>query len=589
MTGFLLTEQPPRIGVETVINVDPSGEVRLDGVCAAPAKGRFRRTRRGTAVRAAWRARGRPGRPTCSGFPGLIRVAVTIDRQCERLTGFVTDQPPGGPRLRGHVTGERLPQSGFVLFTVYPSCIGVARGGSRGTLVSIQRLPGFHEPVEITVVGLPMGLTVPPTTIAGDQRGVLLPVAAVSTAAIGGSIAATVNGTAADFVESAPLTVFVRPSEAGLDGAFGAGGAAPVGPFSPSEATDLGAIAAQADGKLLVGASTQIIRPPAGGGPTIVNAVYRLTASGMPDASFGSDSAVLPDGGVLVDFSPAAVGLGGGGAVVVAGVDGGAVRALRFTSAGDPDVGFGSSVVPAAGVDRRVYALAIDSAQRVVVLFGEADACRLARFTASGGLDGAFGGTGVVSLAGPCVPAGLVIRGDDGVVVAGSLGSGEAAHVLLAALGPNGAPDLAFGTGGTNVMVAGVAAGIAAHADGYVVASTLVVGDAGTLRVARYDATGTVDLGFGEVGVRSVDFGAPTLAAGLAVRSDGRIVAVGNVSSYRCDPALGFARLTTDGTLDAGFADAGRATSLARRATVVATMADDGVAVGGGPIVRIVP
>ena len=75
------------------------------------------------------------------------------------------------------------------------------------------------------------------------------------------------------------------------------------------------------------------------------------------------------------------------------------------------------------------------------------------------------------------------------------------------------------------------------------------------LQLARYDAGGALDTSFSDDGRLETSFYADTLGYGLAFDSTGRAVAFGKAGG-----AFAVARLNTDGTLDATFADDGKQT-----------------------------
>ena len=77
-------------------------------------------------------------------------------------------------------------------------------------------------------------------------------------------------------------------------------------------------------------------------------------------------------------------------------------------------------------------------------------------------------------------------------------------------------------------------------------------------RLSRYNADGTQDLGFGTNGVVIVTFNnASDTARGLALQSDGKIVVVGRALGGTLDD-FGVARFNADGTLDTGFGTSGK-------------------------------
>lgn len=82
--------------------------------------------------------------------------------------------------------------------------------------------------------------------------------------------------------------------------------------------------------------------------------------------------------------------------------------------------------------------------------------------------------------------------------------------------------------------------------------------------VARFGADGALDQSFGQNGFATIDFdngAGGDQAAGMAIDRDGRIVVAGSTHGAGLQSAdFAVARLNADGTLDASFGDAGKAT-----------------------------
>jgi len=81
--------------------------------------------------------------------------------------------------------------------------------------------------------------------------------------------------------------------------------------------------------------------------------------------------------------------------------------------------------------------------------------------------------------------------------------------------------------------------------------------------LARYDAEGVLDAGFGSGGKVTTTFGSTAdLAQGVALQPDGRIVVAGS-SGYpqQRDEAFALARYNVDGSLDLGFGTGGKVTT----------------------------
>jgi uncharacterized delta-60 repeat protein len=127
--------------------------------------------------------------------------------------------------------------------------------------------------------------------------------------------------------------------------------------------------------------------------------------------------------------------------------------------------------------------------------------------------------------------------------------------------------DPSFGAGGVSTI--GFSGGtdeayaLALQPDGKIavagVASTAAGGN--DFGVARLNADGSLDSGFGTDGKQTIDFGGNDWAYGLALQPDGKIVLAGDTSSAGAsgyDFAL--ATLNPDGSLDQAFGAGGKAT-----------------------------
>jgi uncharacterized delta-60 repeat protein len=124
------------------------------------------------------------------------------------------------------------------------------------------------------------------------------------------------------------------------------------------------------------------------------------------------------------------------------------------------------------------------------------DFVALARYETNGSLDATFGTGGVVSTAvgASAYAAALVRQTDDKLVIAGSTTSGSTQSILVARYESDGTLDAGFGAGGivvTTLALPTTAAGVALESDGkIVVIGTVGTGDAADLVVLRYDTAG---------------------------------------------------------------------------------------------------
>ena len=178
--------------------------------------------------------------------------------------------------------------------------------------------------------------------------------------------------------------------------------------FNPAFTTTATAVAAQADGKLLVAGGT-------------TPGVVRLNIDGSVDATFAAPPAVLAD---ALEVDPMADGR----VVVVAGAD-----VYRFTAAGVADATFGTGGRAAGGAARAATGAFVTPDGSVYTVGGPV----LERFTPAGQADAAFGAAGQVTLAGSddsLVADVIVERSSGRVVVVG--GSSFTAYTSAGVLDP---------------------------------------------------------------------------------------------------------------------------------------------------------
>jgi uncharacterized delta-60 repeat protein len=318
------------------------------------------------------------------------------------------------------------------------------------------------------------------------------------------------------------------------DAAFAAAGRA-TADFLLSSSNLGRAVAAQPDGKVIVGGSTW-----AGAGHSFDFLLLRYNADGKPDLNFGDAGRVIADvGGRANEIN--AIALQSDGRIVAAGY---------VVTPGTAGVG--------AGADHEDFAVL--------------------RYNADGSPDATFGAGGLVRLdgfgAGPGPAAGsneranaLVLLNDGRILVVGgpNLGGG----VAVARLNPDGSPDATFGGGDGMVFTAtdprDFGSAVALAPDGKFVATAAAQLFSrpireGTFTVLRYDAAGNLDPTFGGDGVvatrlsPTLNFAEFAIARAVAVWPDGRIVAGGTLSNGEGEAfSFGLARYLPDGTLDRSF------------------------------------
>lgn len=280
--------------------------------------------------------------------------------------------------------------------------------------------------------------------------------------------------------------------------------------------TQANGVAVQKDGKVVL-ALTEF---PAGGRTSF--ALIRLNRDGSTDASFGGGVVVLDLGTAPAEANAVAVQKDG-----------------KIVAAGYADFGVNEMIV--------------------------------ARYTSTGTLDTTFGLThmGLTAIAFSqttnSVAQAIALQKDGRILVAGSatdMGGGY--DFAVARLGTDGIKDGEFDGGGVTTDFGGddLANAIALQGDGkIVVAGRTVQGNEYNFALARYKRDGTLDPSFGQNGKLTTDFGFREAAGGVAVRTDGRIVAAGVSWNPAGGAAIALARYQKNGRLDHSFGQGGRVRS----------------------------
>jgi uncharacterized delta-60 repeat protein len=182
------------------------------------------------------------------------------------------------------------------------------------------------------------------------------------------------------------------------------------------------------------------------------------------------------------------------------------------------------------------------------------------RYNTDGSPDSSFGANGLVTITSEAGSAGVVLQPDGKIVLSSST------NFDLVRLNPNGTLDTGFGTGGTASLSFGAtvtAAALALQIDGkLVVAGTVNPGVASSdFALARFNSDGSVDTGFGNGGRVTTDFTSGIDAAtSVVIEGNGKILAGGS-SQHGSSTVFALARYNANGTLDAGFGTGGEVTT----------------------------
>ena len=314
--------------------------------------------------------------------------------------------------------------------------------------------------------------------------------------------------------------------------------------------------------------------------------VLRYNPDGSLDSSFGSG------GGVSTFFANAsatgeAIALQPDGKiVVVGGVSPFGLEAFDFALArynpdGSLDAGFGAGgkVVTDLGgsFGETARAVAIQPDGKIVVVGASGSHAMVVRYRSSGRLDARFGDGGIVTIDFPGLQASLTPRLDLALQPDGKIIIMGQTLTTLARLKSDGRFDRGFGTGGkvpadSLPVIDSQAAAVALQSDGKIVlAGRAVTADSTTgsdFLLVRYNADGSLDVGFGSGGLVTTDFGLGDFVRDLIIQADGKIVAAGLALSERPGAPIGFerssfalARYMPDGSLDDSFGAGGKVTT----------------------------
>lgn len=231
---------------------------------------------------------------------------------------------------------------------------------------------------------------------------------------------------------------------------------------------------------------------------------------------------------------------------------------------GQPDPGFGSGGSVSLG-NAHLLADAVQSDGKVVVA-GDDGAkpihLLVMRYNANGSPDTSFNGGKPALGAADTVGRAVAIQSDGSIVVAGanssSSGGGPFGGMLVERLTSGGAPDTGFGSHGATSALASVSAQANSEAiqpDGKIVVAGEANGSDTFPRAAfaRLNTNGSLDASFSG-GAEVLDYGRYSVANGIAIQSDGKIVFGGSNRQDLQTTSVLAARLNANGSRDSSFA-----------------------------------
>ena len=354
----------------------------------------------------------------------------------------------------------------------------------------------------------------------------------------------------AEIVNNAYTDTLIRLNTDGsLDTSFGTGGVDNITPpGSPYAVFGFFGLAIQSDGKIVAAAdaanTSGLIAPAA-----------RVETNGSRDTSFGSGgftSAIT----VPVNIS-GNIALQADGKVLLAAGTGNPSVMARFTTSGQFDTNFGGGSGLISLTNAGPTQIAEEKNGKILVASGEASklvfqpqpvaqAGSISRYNSNGTVDTTFGAGGTA--ASVASASALLLQANGDIVVAGAITSKLSAPPAANDVGfgivrysGNGMIDKKFGTGGVAMVDLGpnaptsAAYAVALQTDGALVvagaAGGAIVGNnlASSFGLARFTSAGVLDSTFGSSGtvITTVASGQYSWVTGLAIQSDGKIVASG--------------------------------------------------------------
>ncbi|WDF42272.1 calcium-binding protein [Streptomyces sp. T12] len=337
----------------------------------------------------------------------------------------------------------------------------------------------------------------------------------------------------AEFLDS-EFALTRHNSDGSVDTSFGGGDGEVLTDFENGEDVAQG-VAVQPDGKIVVVGRHQETDDEFAGCCWFT--VARYNADGSVDTAFGGGDGWVSPGLAGGAEDAAGVAVQPDGKIVAGARAGGSFAVVRYLPDGSPDGAFGggdgvsiTSFSDVGGAVAQDMALQPDGKIVLVGYSGETNFdFALARYNSDGSLDTTFSGDGRVTtdLGGYNWGETVVVQSSGKIVASGSSGG----RFTLVRYNVDGSRDSGFGTGGVATADFGSTAGVydlALQPDDRIIAGG--GGAVGDFALARFNADGSLDTGFGTDGRITTDFGVGDRVNSLAVQPDGKIVAFGSNS-----------------------------------------------------------
>jgi uncharacterized delta-60 repeat protein len=462
----------------------------------------------------------------------------------------------------------------------------VVRGAEAIVPFTLTRSAGQASPVEVSVQGLPAGVTADNVMVEAAASSGALVIRAKQDASLEPRATVTVTASAlGGLLQNTKLLMLrVQDPPGTLDKTFGVDGIAS-NLNSDWQTARLGGqgLAVDSSGRILFCGDLKSLAADTAASI----GVTRLTSSGTPDPSFGRGGTVVvsaPDHfedtcgslGVLPDGR---IVLGGSTTLPGTAPPTHAFLAAKLTAAGALETSFGSKTVGGVNTSTGFAIVSIPDEPQAsgnglivmpdgnLVLGGHGpNALFLARLTPEGRLDTRFGANaaGVTSI--PAQIAGVTGLGlrSDGRILA----SGARTGFFVFRLSSLGMLGMAFGTngrafGGKGDQISNALGQLVVQTDDKAVVVGTLVDPGSTLKrgdiqLARFNDDGLLDSTFGSGGVFTTSLnGRSQSARVLALAPDGTIVVAVQLIGVNGAVGVGIARVTSQGALDTTFAERG--------------------------------
>ncbi|MCK9451770.1 MAG: T9SS type A sorting domain-containing protein [Bacteroidales bacterium] len=244
------------------------------------------------------------------------------------------------------------------------------------------------------------------------------------------------------------------------------------------------------------------------------------------------------------------------------------VAGINAQNPGDFDTSFGIDGIAMTAIGNN-FGMAYDMAVQAdgkIILAGQARfgsyKYAMVRYNTDGSLDQSFGENGIVTTSIDISDFGksVAIQADGKIVLSGHVQDATSYHAVVVRYNADGSIDTSFGTNGLSHLNMDNNETVVLQDDGKIVVAGFKNDNFG---LARLNTDGSIDTSYGDAGYVMTVMTDPdgsnitSYAFDLAVQEDGKIIAAGFSYSYNTHHDVAVARYTTDGTLDATFADNG--------------------------------